>query len=523
LHKLRGFLAWVFAFTALVCVRIAFTTTLQTIHGHYNLLVLRNLLVLLAPAMNAVQCLVFGAAWWTIWKGRPSARRWGIAGSLIYVLLFCSLAYFQYLSRSGWSEFRLFVSMFWVILAIGIAGLIAFLRPFQQAPPIPEIRNIPGDGTNNVINKAAPFVAFAAGLWAYHWWIGWIRANGSEENGWDRVASATLIGLLITLLHELGHTTAGLVLGMKLRAFIAGPFQWRVHDGKWKFQFRPLEVLVPGGATSVVPRSVDFPRWRSLCMIAAGPLVTMVSGIFALWIGLREAGDSRLPADGLPVLFGAWSLVICAMNLVPIRTKDGQYSDGAMIYQSLSKGPWGDYHRIMTAVSSSVVTPLRPRDYDIQTILRLARSFTQGRQGLVLLLYAYSYFLDHGKLSDAAQAIREAGLIYQQCSSEIPAELLTVFVFVNAYICGDAAAVRGWWTHMQARKPTQFNVDYWRAYSALHWVEGNLKEANEAWKKSNEIAQQLPKAGAYEFDRYCCALLRKVLDGSAVATTASSL
>src|SRR5437899_2569908 len=114
LHKLRGFLAWVFAFTALVCLRIAFTTTLQTIHGHYNLLVLRNLLVLLAPAMNAVQCLVFGAAWWTIWKGRPSARRWGIAASLIYVLIFCSLAYFLYLFRSDWREFRLFLSLLWV-------------------------------------------------------------------------------------------------------------------------------------------------------------------------------------------------------------------------------------------------------------------------------------------------------------------------------------------------------------------------------------------------------------------------
>jgi hypothetical protein len=521
LHKLRGFLAWVFAFSALVCLRLTFSTTLQLIHRHYNLSLFRVLLVLLAAAMNPVQFVVFGAAWWTIWKGKPSARRWGIAASLIYVLIFCLLAYFVYLSRSGSSEF---LSMSWAILAIGIAGLITFSRAYEQAPPIPEIRNIPGDGTNQVVNRAAPFVGFAAGLWAYHWWLDWIRTNGSTEygwaeNGWDRVASATLIGLLITLLHELGHTATGLVLGMKLRAFIAGPFQWCIHDGKWKFQFRPLEVLSPGGATSVVPRSADFPRWRSLCMICAGPLVTVVSGIFALWIGLREAGDSRLPADGLPVLFGAWSLVIGAMNLVQIRTKGGQYSDGAMIYQSLSKGPWGDYQRIVAAVSSSIVTPLRPRDYDIQTILRLARSFPQGRQGLLLRLYAYGYFLDHGKLSDAAQAIREGGLIYQQCSSEIPAELLTVFVFCSAYLCGDAAAARGWWTHMQARKPSQFDVDYWRACSALHWVEGNLKEANEAWKKSNGLAQQLPKAGAYEFDRYCCTLLRHALDESAVAAS----
>jgi hypothetical protein len=163
-------------------------------------IVSRNLLVLLAPAMNAVQCLVFAAAWWTIWQGRRSARRWGIAASLIYVLIFCLLAYFSYLSRSAWNEL---LSMFWVMPAIGIAGLFAFSRPYEQAEPICEIPNIPGDGTNHIVNKAAPFVAFAAGLWAYHWWIGWIRTNSSTEygwaeNGWNRVASATLIGLLIS-------------------------------------------------------------------------------------------------------------------------------------------------------------------------------------------------------------------------------------------------------------------------------------------------------------------------------------
>jgi len=55
--------------------------------------------------------------------------------------------------------------------------------------------------------------------------------------------------------------------------------------------------------------------------------------------------------------------------------------------------------------------------------------------------------------------------------------------------------------------------------AGLHWVEGNLKEANEAWNKSNGLAQQLPKAGAYEFDRYCCKLLRHALDESAVAAS----
>ena len=154
-----------------------------------------------------------------------------------------------------------------------------------------------------------------------------LGVNGIAETSLNRIALATLIALLITLLHELCHTATGLVLGMKLRAFIVGPFQWRIHDGKWSFQFRPAEILFAGGATGVVPGSMDFPRWRSLCMMTAGPLMSLISGVFALWIGFAERGNSRLQADGLPVLFGAWSLAGCAINLVPIRTKDFRWCD----------------------------------------------------------------------------------------------------------------------------------------------------------------------------------------------------
>jgi hypothetical protein len=127
-------------------------------------------------------------------------------------------------------------------------------------------------------------------------------------------------------------------------------------------------------------------------------------------------------------------------------------------------------------------------------------------------LYAYSYFLDRGQMLEAGQALRNADSIYHQSASSIPAELHTVFVFGYAYVRRDAAVARVWWTRMEAKKPTRFNLDYWRADSALHRIEGNLEEANEAWRKGNALAQQLPTTGAYEFDRYCCSKLRQALD-----------
>jgi len=123
---------------------------------------------------------------------------------------------------------------------------------------------------------------------------------------------------------------------------------------------------------------------------------------------------------------------------------------------------------------------------------------------------------------EAGEALKEAESIYHQSASDISAEIHKEFVFGNCYVRRDATAAREWWTRMEAKKPTRFNADYWRADSALHWIEGDLKGANEAWEKSNALAQQLPKAGAYEFERYCCSLLRKVLDEASTRTTVTA-
>jgi hypothetical protein len=322
---------------------------------------------------------------------------------------------------------------------------------------------------------------------------------------WHRIIVAALVLLAITVVHELGHAATGLALGMRLRAFIAGPFQWRIREGRWDFQFKPTGILLPEGAAGVVPTTADFSRAHSLIVSAAGVFANLATGLIALWAA------SAARAWGFLALFGAWSVTQGAMNLLPLRVA-GSYSDGAMMYQLLSGGPWGDFHRSLAVVGSSLVTPMRPRDFDIATLQRAAKGIAQGPQGLLLRLCAYTCFFDQDRIPEAGEMLREAALVYPQCAAEIPAELHTDLVFGSAYVLCDAKAAREWWTRMEAKNPTRFNADYWRAASALHWIEGDLKAADEAWEKSNAEAQQLPKAGAYEFERYCCNKLRVALD-----------
>src|SRR6266567_2455739 len=508
MHTLRKYLSWLFAFTSFVCLKIVFSITLRTIYREHTF----RLLLLLTPALFTLFAVVFGMAWWTVFKGKASARGWGIAASLINIQV--SLFPIIIPPHSVWNAFLL-------ILGLGIAGLVAFSRRLEPSNSIAtthESLGIPGDGTNNFVNGTIQFLMLLAFVGAYSWWIGWLRTRGISIPHWNwyPTAVAVLLGLVIVALHEGGHTAVGLLLGMKLRAFIVGPFQWRIRDGKWEFQFEPKQILTPGGVTGVVPAVTHFPRWALLCMVAAGPVANVLSGVLALRAATKADSGSAVQAGGFLALFGAWSFVTSVMNLVPFRTKDN-YSDGAQIYQLLSNGPWADLHRAFSVAGSSLVSPLRPRNYDIQTILRAERTFTQGRQGLLLRLLAYNYFLDLERIQEAGGALAEAGSIYNQSASDIPAELLTAFVFGSAYIWRDASSARQWWTHMEAKKPTRFNVDYWMAASALRWIEGNLKDANESLKKANALAQQLPKAGAYDFDRDCCSRLRRALDEIPVA------
>jgi Peptidase family M50 len=512
MHALRTYLSWLFAFTALVCAYVSFSlgTFSTSLSASLRMIHEGRLYWALfgfgAALMMPVFAVVFGLAWWTVFKRKSSARIWGTAASLITIQAGLFPIVFPPHSVMSFS---------YLLVGMGVTGLVAFARKIEQ--PASEMEShasvkITGDGTNEFINRSAYVLMMVAALVGYQGWLGWVRDNGVPAAGSSsyQIFVFTCLGFVIVALHELGHTLVGLAMGMKLRAFIIGPFQWQLRDGKWEFDFDPKQILVGVGKTGVVPPRPDFARWAQLCMSGAGVFANVITGIIA-FLAVPATGATEL--GGLLALFGIWSVLLGLMNLVPFRA-GYNYSDGAQLYQLLSSGPWADFHRVITVAGAGVVTSVRPRDFDISAIHRAGETINEGFQGFLLRVLAYSYFLDSGKFPEAAAALSEAGLIYNQSASDAPPELLTPFVFGTAYISHDASVSRQWWEQMKAKKPTRLNVDYWLAASALHWIEGNAKEAREAWENADAQARQLPKAGAYDFDRHCCVLLRQALDES---------
>lgn len=463
-----------------------------------------------AIAVLLVFTALFATAWWTLRKGKKSARGWALAASVANTL-------------AGFSTLFLKLPPIWPLAALGVAGLVVFWRRDvveQITAKKPKPVRLPGDGTSQLVDLLVRLAGFAGAIAALFAWDRWARAHQMPfAHGLSRVIVILFLADFVSVAgHELGHALVGWAFGMKLRSFAVGPFELGIHDGRWRFRFSPGQLFATGGHTAMVHTRANYPLWWDVAMVAAGPVASLCIGSVALWATLTAKGRPWEPAWELLAIIAVFSLFAFVANLIP-ALPEANYSDGAHIYQILSDGPWADVRRAFAISGSTLVTPLRPRDYDLETVRRAAAYVTRGRQGLFLRLFVYWYMLDHGRMDEAREALAEAEAVCEQSPPDA-AEVCAEFVFGEAFLRRDAAAARGWWKRLEATKPRNGGIDFWLARSALLWIENHPEEAREVWDQGHAVVERFPPAGAYDFDRYRFGLLRQAFDASPSPATA---
>ncbi|MGA8108662.1 MAG: M50 family metallopeptidase [Acidobacteriaceae bacterium] len=513
MRAVRSFLCWMLALEALICwwdVPRQMVRALAFLQTPGASAAGRAMLTTLPMMAGGVVFAMLCVAVWNRWR---SARLWAMAAGGINLLFGTGVMVVGRIFPHDRMPPGLW-QIDAVLLGMGALTIAAFWKCDAEAENKPAARpaKIPGDGTHPLLDKLAWVIAVAGFLAAMGWWWRWARMTGLPQHTrlgyWPEVVIAELA---MVLLHESGHALTGKALGMRLRGFIVGPFQWRVREGRWAFRFRLADFLATGGSTAVVPTDPHQSRQREIWMIAAGPAASWLGGLAALAALLTAPGHAWAGAWRLLALFTTFSLSAAVVNLLPFRTRSS-YSDGAQIYQLLSGGPWGDYHRLLATVGSSTVIPLRPRDFDIDAMERAAAVLKQGLRAAHLRLLEFCSYLDRGQLREASHALNEAETVALASPSEIPLEFCSDFVFGKAFVQRDPEGARAWWARLEAKKPTRFNADYWLARASSLWMEGKMTEAKEAWEKGNAAAQRLPAAGAYEAARDKFAMLRRELD-----------
>lgn len=129
---------------------------------------------LVLPLLGAIPTM----AWWTLRNGKPSARRWTLAASILNILVMGSgIQAAVLMARAG------SLPVYAACGAIGILGLIAFWRKdaVAQATTSPEVLRLSGDGTSTAKDYTSQVVGFVI-LWlSFRYWRQWSDAQGLES------------------------------------------------------------------------------------------------------------------------------------------------------------------------------------------------------------------------------------------------------------------------------------------------------------------------------------------------------
>ncbi len=139
-------------------------------------------------------------------------------------------------------------------------------------------------------------------------------------------AALTLIAFLLaaTFIHELGHATAGSIVGFEIRAVRVGPVLLRRRDVQvWRGMKRGLTSGFVLGQFRQLPGRMA--PWQCFAFSIGGPLANFLAAPVLLWFSFHFTIAETVcsPLSVACVFFGA-------INLIPMKTKLG-YSDGAKI------------------------------------------------------------------------------------------------------------------------------------------------------------------------------------------------
>jgi hypothetical protein len=119
---LKKVMCWIFACTSFLAIWAGYLFFLNTVQIQRLCLVSKPW-ILLVDSIFPLMTILFAATWWSTLTKKYSARVWGIAASLICILL----PVWSIINHRGAVS-----SGHWVELAIGAAGLTAFSRRSQN-------------------------------------------------------------------------------------------------------------------------------------------------------------------------------------------------------------------------------------------------------------------------------------------------------------------------------------------------------------------------------------------------------
>jgi len=215
--------------------------------------------------------------------------------------------------------------------------------------------------------------------------------NKSPAWHWPRFNLFLLIpGLyLATAIHELGHVSAGALVGMDVGAISVGPFAFAKSGKNWVFHFNRRAWL--GGFFRPLTANPDFQPVDFAWMVAGGPAASVLLALLCALIYARSGNGGW---DWIGTMFWiSWFIVV--MSLIPYRAGLIK-SDGARLWQLIRRPEQTRTWAALLALQTEDMKGVRPRDWNPRTFAKIVNADISSDEYLACQLMAYYRRVDEG-------------------------------------------------------------------------------------------------------------------------------
>jgi hypothetical protein len=295
----------------------------------------------------------------------------------------------------------------------------------------------------------------------------------------------------LVILHHLARILVAELVGLKLLAFVCGPFAIRRIRNRTRFSWNNRETMI-FGTTVFAPKTLDGLRWRCAWLIASGPMSMILIGFIFLMV-VRAIDPARASIDTL--FLGAIAFIGIAGGvrlLLPLgRRRSASY--GELLWDALRGRPTSEVRFLVTALIHDGQEGVRPRDWSSKMLdlaLQLTESSDQAERVTVCLLAFY-------RAADRHEMQVGSGFLEEAVAKANPK-----FGALYAWVMLEKAFYEAWFKRDESSAHAAFEqVHDWskvphhawlRVSAAMALVEGKPEECQRQAREALNIIQSLP-------------------------------
>jgi hypothetical protein len=298
-----------------------------------------------------------------------------------------------------------------------------------------------------------------------------------------------------TIVHELGHLLAALLMGLRIQEIVIEPLQI-VRKGR-AVRFR-LAFSQRAGHVIAYPRDANRIRLRMMVFIAGGPvanlLVSLGCLVLASWVD--SASPPLVPSTDLSYWldFAVLTNVACFVaNLM--KGKSGQIpSDGSQLHAYQIPGSRAEFGLLRLTLNDLMLSGTRPSAWNASLVERMLTLRDGSPDDLSANLLGYYHALDTKRRDLAGIYLDLAVAAHQTAEPRISDAILLEKAYFEAFHRQSANA-RTWLDQVQRQDNEKHTR--WRAEAAVLFIEGRYAEASAKAKAAiAEVPNLIDRGGS---------------------------